>query len=891
MGFFDIFAKAAKRPASDQDKQYNAASIRIGEEHAAISVTSINQVDFNRVGRGTFGSVWNAASIVASECASQQLRLYRRAGAGKSVRKSKKLSERTQNFLKGKSITCRVTSKQAAMGDAAGEIEEVTDHPILDLLNDPDPMTTASDFLTMLYWYREVAGKAYVWCGDVSEGDTPSGLYLLHPHFTQPVLDREDLVSAYRYGREVSGIMEVPANQVLFSPWQRDPFRPWDGVSWISSIEQYADAENAALVSEVQRWKNHGQSGFILKVPMSYSDQQIRQVENALRAKSGPFAAGRALILRDIELLQSNIKSNEMGYVQGLEQSEKAIYRAAGVPEAIWKLNDANLAGAEIGERLLLRSCFKRMRRVAEDFTSYLLPMFEEEAGEMWFGYENPDLDDQTTEAQIMGAAFAAGVVDEAEYRKVLYLAPREQAEQTAEPTAKPLDAQQVQTLATLAASVSKGELGESNARAIANAAFPTMDPTKLDEVFAGLQKEEKKDANVAQQLPQQDIPEEQSTTEVAKSWMNKGESDINLTPPKGAQNAARRALEWRREFGRGGTAVGVARARDIANGRELSRETIMRMVSFFARHAVDAEAEGFHEGEDGFPSAGRIAWDLWGGSAAQSWSSRMAERLRQNEKSYRLKNCGTGSGGFQAGNTCAGGGGSGSASGSVPNATDLEQVKFLGGSTGAYLAEADDGSRWVIKGGNSAEHITNEAAANDIYEAAGVNVPQHKLDTTDANKPKQITKFVDKATPFGNLEGAERERAIDKIKKDFVVDALVANWDVIGMVGDNILMDKNMNPVRVDNGGALAFRAKGMPKDFGPVVNELDTMRKSDQGRDVFGKLTDKEVAEQITGVLAKSKEILNATPDALKDTMNQRMKYLWKYRANVLGGKYALT
>ena len=93
---------------------------------------------------------------------------------------------------------------------------------------------------------------------------------------------------------------------------------------------------------------------------------------------------------------------------------------------------------------------------------------------------------------------------------------------------------------------------------------------------------------------------------------------------------AARRALEWRREFGRGGTAVGIARARDIVNRRRLPRDTIMRMVSFFARHEIDKRATGFREGEEGFPSNGRIAWDLWGGDAGQRWSRRIRDRIEE---------------------------------------------------------------------------------------------------------------------------------------------------------------------------------------------------------------------------------------------------------------------
>ena len=71
----------------------------------------------------------------------------------------------------------------------------------------------------------------------------------------------------------------------------------------------------------------------------------------------------------------------------------------------------------------------------------------------------------------------------------------------------------------------------------------------------------------------------------------------------------ARKGLEWRREFGRGGTMVGVSRARDIVNGKSLSVSSVKRMKSFFARHEVDKQAQGFRQGEDGYPSAGRIAW------------------------------------------------------------------------------------------------------------------------------------------------------------------------------------------------------------------------------------------------------------------------------------------
>ena len=103
--------------------------------------------------------------------------------------------------------------------------------------------------------------------------------------------------------------------------------------------------------------------------------------------------------------------------------------------------------------------------------------------------------------------------------------------------------------------------------------------------------------------------------------YLKNDEARAPGVPTGEMREEAQRGLDWRAEFGRGGTEIGVARARDIVNGRTLSRDTIQRMRSFFARHEVDKQAEGFRPGEDGYPSAGRIAWALWGGDPGRTWA------------------------------------------------------------------------------------------------------------------------------------------------------------------------------------------------------------------------------------------------------------------------------
>jgi hypothetical protein len=107
---------------------------------------------------------------------------------------------------------------------------------------------------------------------------------------------------------------------------------------------------------------------------------------------------------------------------------------------------------------------------------------------------------------------------------------------------------------------------------------------------------------------------------------------DLDLEPTAGMVEEARRGLDWRDELNRGGTAVGISRARDIVNRRRLSPDTVKRMNSYFARHEVDKQAEGFSPGEDGYPSNGRIAWALWGGDAGQRWAATKVEQIRRIE-------------------------------------------------------------------------------------------------------------------------------------------------------------------------------------------------------------------------------------------------------------------
>lgn len=101
----------------------------------------------------------------------------------------------------------------------------------------------------------------------------------------------------------------------------------------------------------------------------------------------------------------------------------------------------------------------------------------------------------------------------------------------------------------------------------------------------------------------------------------------MSRKPPASVRAEASRGLSERAKAvpsKRGGTAVGIARARDLSNGRAVSDSVIKRMLSFFARHSVDKRTKG---------SKAEQAWLLWGGDSGRAWAQREARKMVKRQR------------------------------------------------------------------------------------------------------------------------------------------------------------------------------------------------------------------------------------------------------------------
>lgn len=234
-------------------------------------------------------------------------------------------------------------------------------------------------------------------------------------------------------------------------------------------------------------------------------------------------------------------------------------------------------------------------------------------------------------------------------------------------------------------------------------------------------------------------------------------------------------------------------------------------------------------------------------------------------------------------------------------SASDVTVLKSLPGSTHPQLVQDKEESKiggkhaWVMKTGPGKDQLQNEADADAVYRAMGVPTPYSTYNPESGTK---FSYFIKDGQTLSQWESGKSKAEIDamhqEIGKHMALDALLGNWDVIGQTKDNILIGPNGVPYRIDNGGAMKYRAQGTPKGdkFGPTVGELATFRDpSKSASKVFGKVTDSELRAQMKELVQPEnmKKIVSAIHDPnTQAAVAARLVYFQGKIAQGFGTKY---
>lgn len=226
-----------------------------------------------------------------------------------------------------------------------------------------------------------------------------------------------------------------------------------------------------------------------------------------------------------------------------------------------------------------------------------------------------------------------------------------------------------------------------------------------------------------------------------------------------------------------------------------------------------------------------------------------------------------------------------------APRSLDgMTQIGGQGGSNPGEMLRGPDGTEVYAKYQKSDMHAANEVATAAIYNKVGVPAADVKHGTKTGRDNATFSEIIPRtsATPGNDA------RLQQKIREGFVIDAWLANWDAV--LNDNTISNKDGDPVRVDVGGAMLFRAQGKPKgsNFGDTVGELDSLldpRMNSTSASVYGKPTPEQIKAGVDKLRALSESDIDAivdesfkhvspankpTIDKLKKTLKARRQFI---------------
>ncbi len=226
----------------------------------------------------------------------------------------------------------------------------------------------------------------------------------------------------------------------------------------------------------------------------------------------------------------------------------------------------------------------------------------------------------------------------------------------------------------------------------------------------------------------------------------------------------------------------------------------------------------------------------------------------------------------------------------SRPNVDNWVKIGERAGSNPGGFYRDDEGNQYYVKIPRTNDHAENEVLTAELYALAGVPVARSFLGSSSDGRTRVVSPLVPGAeTDLYSRLGDETY--IRKLRDGFIIDAWLANWDVIGMEYDNIVTDENDDPVRIDPGGALLFRAQGSPKGraFGDTVTELETLIDPDmnpESESVFRNITKQELIYQANRLQEIDPEDIDSvidsvitdpdTASALKRRLRNRRTYI---------------
>ena len=277
------------------------------------------------------------------------------------------------------------------LSERRGKVTKFVDsHPLLTLLNRPNPLQGGTEFCEAVYAQRMIAGNAFVHAIG-PRGEAPLELHALRPDRVAIIPGQGGVPKAYRYtidGRAVDIPVDPISGQSRILHLKTfHPLDDWYGLSPMEaaaySIDQHnqCGAWNQALLQNGAR----PSGALMVKAGESGSGTLTESQYTRLRTQldeqfSGPAQAGRPLLLEGgLEWKEMSLSPRDMDFIQIKHSSARDVALAFGVPPQLLGIPGDNTFSNMQEARLSLweQTIVPFLTSVTDALNNWLVPMFD----------------------------------------------------------------------------------------------------------------------------------------------------------------------------------------------------------------------------------------------------------------------------------------------------------------------------------------------------------------------------------------------------------------------------------------------------------------------------------------------------------------------------------
>ena len=214
-----------------------------------------------------------------------------------------------------------------------GEVEEIEEHEILNLINNKvNPNMTSRDFFDLWATYLALNGKFFAVFDSPIQ---PTSLDVLLPFFCKPIPDLENFISSINYN--ISGNdTNYSRNLVLWSKFN-DPLDLYEGLSPIKAMARTIDTENSAIDWNKNSLDNSGIPAGLLTMLNPTEGQISAAKEKWVENYAGKKNVRTPLILdgEKVNYQSFGINQVEMDFILQRKVNRIEICAGFGVPGQI----------------------------------------------------------------------------------------------------------------------------------------------------------------------------------------------------------------------------------------------------------------------------------------------------------------------------------------------------------------------------------------------------------------------------------------------------------------------------------------------------------------------------------------------------------------------------